>query len=95
MLRTIIAHVEVVKVSKKSDYVINDDGTPNWTKKVEYFETVLNILDNKLGIHGNVIVKGKFDFGQIFKISVDFSSPIQVAESKDDIQLSDTSKQWP
>jgi hypothetical protein len=85
----ITALAEVTKISKESEYSTDSKGKTDWSKKVEYFETVLNILQNNNGIHGTILVRGQFDFGQVFKISVDFSPPmavVQTVETKDDIQ---------
>jgi hypothetical protein len=89
---------EVTKISREHDYDRKPNGESDWAKPVSFYETVLTVMDNKEGIRGTLLVRGKFDFGQIFRISVDMGTSLQVVESKDEIVLShdqNTLKRWP
>jgi hypothetical protein len=92
------ALAEVSRIEKNHEYALNEDGSKNWDKKVEYFETTLTIMDNSKGTEGSVTVRGRLAFGQIYKISVDLSHPTQIIETRGDIALpngQNTVKSWP
>jgi len=74
----------VREIERKSEYAKKEDGRTDFDKKVEHFESTLQILENEFHIVGTLIVRERLNFGSLYEIFVNTDECQQVAEIEED-----------
>ena len=73
---------QVKEVSLKEEYAKKPNGLFDYDKKIEYFESGLQILHNPVGVIGHFTVRERLEIGSIHEIFLNTEKSEQVVETQ-------------
>lgn len=71
---------QVVEVALKSEYATRDNIHYDYDRKIPYYESTLQLLDNPDGVRGSLMLREKLEIAAIHEISVNTDAQAQMVE---------------